>query len=78
MAEEFKIEEALARLEAIAKEQESGDLDLEQSLARYREARELLARCVSRLDEAEREVRTLLADGEIGTLDVEEAGGTDA
>jgi exodeoxyribonuclease VII small subunit len=60
---DLKVEEALGRLEEIADELEGGDLDLERSLARFREARALYGHCVARLTAAEREVRILMADG---------------
>lgn len=62
--EALRVEDALARLEEIARELEEGSLDLEQSLAHYREARGLHAQVVARLTRVEEEVRTLMeADG---------------
>jgi len=55
-------EGALRRLEEIARHLEEGDLDLQASLALYREARELHGYCVARLSEAEQELQILLAD----------------
>ena len=73
---DLKIEEALEQLEVIADELEDGDLDLERSLARFREARALYAHCVARLTAAEREVRILMADGSVVAADPdEELGG---
>lgn len=68
---ELSLEEALERLEEIARELEDGSLDLERSLQRYREARRLYSGCVARLSEAEREVRILMADGNLGPADQE-------
>ena len=73
---DLRIEEALGRLEEIADELEEGDLDLERSLARFREARALYAHCVARLTAAEREVQILMSDGSIAAADPdEELGG---
>jgi exodeoxyribonuclease VII small subunit len=68
----LKIEEALERLEAIAGDLEDGDLDLEQALASFREARRLYGYCLTRLGEAEREVRVLMADGALAAGDQDE------
>ncbi len=73
---DLPIEEALGRLEEIADELEEGDLDLERSLARFREARALYAHCVARLTAAEREVQILMNDGSIEAADPDgELGG---
>jgi len=56
------VEEALRRLEELAKRLEEGDLDLQTSLALYREARQLHASCVRALTAAEEELQILLAD----------------
>ena len=61
---------ALAELEQIVRSLESGQLELEESLARYERGVALLRACQSKLGEAEQRVRML-----IGQLDVE---GTDA
>ena len=66
-ATELSLEQAMDRLEQIAREVEAGTLDLEASLQRYREARELYTLCVARLSEAEREVRVLMADGSLAS-----------
>lgn len=59
------LEQALARLEAIAGRLEQGTLALEEALALYREARELHARCVALLGAAEQELQVLMPDGEL-------------
>ena len=59
---EKKFEDALARLEAIVKELESGDLPLEQSLKMFEEGIKLSRVCHKRLEEAERRVEILLKD----------------
>ena len=59
---EKKFEAALARLEEIVKELETGDLPLEQSLKLYEEGIKLSRLCNKRLEEAERRVEILLRD----------------
>ncbi len=59
---EKKFEAALARLEDIVKELESGDLPLEQSLKLFEEGTKLSRICNKRLEEAERKVEILLKD----------------
>ena len=59
---EKKFESALARLEDIVKELETGDLPLEQSLKLFEEGIKLSRICHKRLDEAERRVEILLKD----------------
>jgi len=59
---------ALAELEQIVRSLESGQLELEESLARYERGVALLRACQSKLGEAEQRVRML-----IGQLDVEGA-----
>ncbi len=60
-------EEALARLEAIVKDLEEGDLKLEDSLRLFEEGVGLTRLCASRLDEAQRRI-DLLTRGERGEL----------
>ncbi len=57
-------EAALAELEQVVADMESGKLTLEDSLAAYKRGAELLASCRSRLDDAQQQVRVL----EEGTL----------
>jgi exodeoxyribonuclease VII small subunit len=63
--EEMTLEAALRRIEEIAARLETGTLDLEASLALYREARDLHAFCVGKLAAAEHELEILMADGQI-------------
>jgi exodeoxyribonuclease VII small subunit len=63
--EEMSLEVALRRIEEIAGRLETGTLDLEASLALYREARDLHALCVAKLAAAEHELQILMADGQI-------------
>lgn len=67
--DEMKLEEALERLEAIAREMEDDTVDLAGSLKRYKEARSIYTHCVSQLTDAEREVQILMADGGSAALE---------
>ena len=62
-SESPSFEEALDRLEAIVRRLESGEVSLEQSLRDFEEGVRLSRLCSARLDEAERKVSLLLADG---------------
>ncbi|HEY3217784.1 MAG TPA: exodeoxyribonuclease VII small subunit [Candidatus Limnocylindria bacterium] len=55
------IEEALARLEAIAEKLEDPDLDLDEAVRLYEEGLRLYERCAKKLDAAELRI-TQLAD----------------
>ncbi len=57
---EKKFEAALARLEDIVKELETGDLPLEKSLKLFEEGIKLSRLCNKRLEDAERRVEILL------------------
>lgn len=52
-------ETALAELEQVVADMESGKLTLEDSLAAYKRGAELLTFCRSRLDDAQQQVRVL-------------------
>ena len=65
-----KFEEKLARLEKIVDEMESGDLTLDESLAKYEEGVNALKKCYEMLRDAEKRVEVLLK-GEDGELKVE-------
>jgi exodeoxyribonuclease VII small subunit len=56
-------ENALARLEQITDELESGDLGLEKSLEKFNEGMTLVQFCNSKLDEAKSQVELLLKKG---------------
>ena len=55
-------EAALAELEKVVADMESGKLPLEESLAAYQRGAELLQQCRVRLDDAQQQVR-ILEDG---------------
>ena len=56
----LSFEEALARLEAVAKAMESGRLGLEDMLSAFREGQELVAFCTAKLNEVERKIDELV------------------
>jgi len=59
-------EQALARLEHITEELESGELNLEKSLEKFNEGMALVHFCNGRLDEAKSQVELLLhKDGQL-------------
>ena len=55
-------EAAVSELEAIVQEMESGNLPLEDALARYQHGVGLLRHCQTTLDDAEQRVRMLEGD----------------
>lgn len=57
-------EQALADLQAIVADLESGDGSLEDSLARYERGMKLAQRCNALLDKAELRVQELLPNGD--------------
>lgn len=52
-------EEALARLEAIVRELEEGEIGLDEALARYQDGVKLLRQCFELLERAERKIALL-------------------
>jgi len=58
----LSFEAALAELEQVVADMESGKLPLEESLAAYQRGAELLRQCRSRLEDAQQQVR-ILEDG---------------
>lgn len=58
-AASLDFETALARLEGLVAQMESGNLPLEQSLAAYQQGVELARLCQQRLDVAEQQVKVL-------------------
>ena len=67
--EQMRFSEALAELESIVSALESGQLELEESLARYERGVALLRACQARLAEAEQRVTTLMGELEEETTD---------
>jgi exodeoxyribonuclease VII small subunit len=66
-------EDALKRLETIVEELESGELSLEESIARYEEGMQHSRRLTQTLDEAEKRIERLVerADGTVETEPME-------
>jgi len=58
----LKFEDALARLESIVTAMESGEIGIEESIARYEEAMALAAHCRQILDAAELRIQQIQAD----------------
>ena len=62
--ESLGFEEALGRLEGIVAELEDGDLELEEALAVFEKGVGLTRNCAERLEETERRIEVLVAEGE--------------
>ena len=69
-------EEALAKLDEIVSGIESGEIPLEQAIAKYAEGTALVKQCRGILDEAERKIQ-LLSNSPDGSLTVEGGLGED-
>ncbi len=67
-ATEMKFETALAELEQIVQNMESGRLPLEESIDAYRRGSELLKYCQQKLNDAERKIQ-VLEDGALRDFD---------
>lgn len=63
VAENISFEAALERLEGIVRKLEAGELSLDDSLSVFEEGVRLSGFCHRRLDEVEKKVQLLLADG---------------
>lgn len=59
MTQKQTFEQALERLEQIAKSLESGDASLDESLKMYEEGMKLIEFCNSKLNEAQKTIRKL-------------------
>ncbi|NIL94749.1 MAG: exodeoxyribonuclease VII small subunit [Woeseiaceae bacterium] len=71
----FHLEKALADLESIVEELESGDLPLEKAMKKFEEGIKLTRSCQAALKEAEQKVEILLESAggeELEDFDVEE------
>lgn len=62
--EELKFEEAIKKLEDIAKELESGELGLDESVAKFEEGMNLSKTCTKMLNEAEKKINILISNEE--------------
>ncbi len=61
---EMGFEGALERLETIVKEMESGELSLEDMMARFEEGQSLVKLCSGKLNQVERRIEILIKDGD--------------
>lgn len=64
MNEEIKFEDAIKKLEDIAKELENGDLGLDESVKKFEEGMNLSKVCTKMLNEAEKKINLLIENGE--------------
>jgi len=69
VAENMTFEAALERLEGIVRKLEAGELSLDDSLSVFEEGVRLSGFCHKRLDEVEKKVQLLLADGRTAPFD---------
>lgn len=68
-SDEQTFEEAMKGLEEIVRELESGDLSLEQSMAKFEKGIQLSKFCSGKLDETERKITILLRDQDGETVE---------
>jgi exodeoxyribonuclease VII small subunit len=71
--ETMSFEAALAELEGIVQQLESGDVELEKSIAIYERGAALKAHCETKLREAELKVEKIVLDDN-GRISTEDAG----
>ena len=71
--ETMSFEAALAELESIVQQLESGDVELEKSIAIYERGAALKAHCETKLREAELKVEKIVLD-DSGRISTEDAG----
>ena len=75
-----KFEDAIAQLETIIDQIESGQIGLEESITQYERGMKLVTRCQSILDDARRriaELTTAPGSGAGGKLEIKDQGGAD-
>lgn len=68
---DFKFEKALARIEQIVDQMESGEIELDKALALYQEGMQLMASCQATLEETQNKIKKITRDIQ-GRLKVEE------
>ncbi len=61
---ELPFEEAMKQLETIGGELEKGDLNLDESVAKFEEGMKLSKQCSKLLEDAEKRITILLEDGD--------------
>lgn len=64
-ADDLTFEEALAELESIVAQLESGELALEASLVLFERGQQLATKCNTQLEQASLRIEMLTTDGEI-------------
>lgn len=64
MTENFDFEKAMARLQTLSDELESGKLSLEDSIEGFEEGMKLVKQCREALEKAEARIVKLVRDGE--------------
>jgi len=64
MAVKQTFEKAMKQLEQIVQDLEEGDITLDKALKKFEEGMALSKFCAARLDETEKKVTILLADGQ--------------
>lgn len=62
--EDIKFEDAIKKLEDIAKELENGELGLDESVEKFEEGMKLSKVCTKMLNEAEKKINLLIENGE--------------
>lgn len=62
--EELNFEQSMKKLEEIANELESENIDLDTSVKKFEEGMKLSARCSKMLEEAEKKITILIDEGE--------------
>lgn len=67
--DEVSFEKALARLETIVEEMESGKLSLEDMMARFEEGQKLVKLCSTKLNQVERRIEILVKEGDAVTTE---------
>jgi exodeoxyribonuclease VII small subunit len=66
MSKQQKFEDAMARLELIVDELESGEIQLDEMLKKYEEGTRLIKFCLEKLEKAEQQIKVLTGDKEKG------------
>lgn len=69
VTEEIGFEKALARLETIVEEMESGTLSLEDMMKRFEEGQALVKLCSGKLNQVERRIEILVKEGDAVTAE---------
>ena len=64
MKDDIKFEDAIGKLEDIAKELEKGELGLDESVEKFEEGMKLSKICTKMLNEAEKKINLLIENGE--------------